>query len=256
MTPEDLLDPAAWAKWLDATLFRKLASHSPLTTDDRDALRTIIGRPERIAARSTLIVEGAAPTAACVLLEGFACRFKTLSNGRRQIMSFHVAGDAIDLQSALLGRADHGMAALTSVVVARMPNDALRAAAAGRPALQDTLWRETLIDGAVFREWLLNVGQRDAYARLAHLICEVAVRSAAAGLSRGSVFSFPVTQIELAEATGLSAVHVNRTLQRLRRDGYLTMHGDEVRLLDWAGLTRAAGFDPAYLYIRQVPEAA
>lgn len=248
--PPDTIDPRIWAAGFEATFLRKLQGHSPLDAGEREVLRGLVGRLERIGPRAVVVEDGAAPAAAAVLIEGFACRFKLLPDGRRQILSFHLAGDGIDLQSLLLGTADHGIAAVTDCLIAWLPHNALRAAARAHERIADALWRETLTDAAIARQWLLNVGQRDAYSRLAHLFCELGVRAGAAGLGRSTGFEMPATQVDLGDATGLTPVHINRTLQRLRGDRLIAQRGTALTILDWPRLAGAAGFDPAYLRLR------
>jgi CRP-like cAMP-binding protein len=186
---------------------------------------------------------------ACVLVEGMACRYKLLHDGSRQIVSIHMAGDIMDLHSAVLKVADHGIGALGHARVAYLPHEAVAAAVERHCGIARAFWRETLVDGSIYREWLLNVGRRDAYARLAHLFCEMMLRADAIGLSRGERFPFPLSQAELADATGLTAVHVNRTIQRLRADGLISTRHADITVEDWNGLAEAGSFDPAYLHL-------
>ena len=164
----------------------------------------------------------------------FACRYKLLPGGRRQIMSFHIPGDIPDLQSLHLEIMDHGLATVVASKVAFIPHDAVRSFLRAHPRIADVFWRDTLIDAAVFREWVVNVGRRDAYARLAHVMCEVYVRLRAIGLVNGQAFEMPITQAELGDATGLSTVHVNRTIQELRGNGLIsTPKSGRVVIEDW-----------------------
>lgn len=242
-------DAEALRLQLARVFLRKMSTHAPLTEAEADVLLAMPVRPRRIAARAPILLEGATSDGAYVLLEGHAYRFKLLADGSRQILSFHLPGDVIDLDSALLGVSDHGLAALTAVHVAQLPHDAILAAVAAHRGIARAFWRETLVEAAIFREWLLNLGRRDAYARVAHLLCEMAVRAEAAGVGRADRFELPATQSELADATGMTPVHVNRTLQRLRGDGLVETRGSEVRIANWRGLVDAGGFDPTYLHL-------
>lgn len=242
-------DPA-WRTLLARSFLRRMEQHGELSAAERAVLTGLATRARRLGARAPIVDEGERPGEACVLLEGQAFRYKTLPDGARQILSFHRAGDIIDLNSALLPLADHGSATLTPATVALLPHDALNAAIDAHAGIARAFWRETLVEGSIFRQWLLNIGRRDAYARIAHLLCETGLRSAVSGTGSLTRFDFPVTQADIADATALTSVHVNRTLQRLRANGLLTMTGRDVHIRDWDGLARAGGFDPAYLHLK------
>lgn len=248
--PRPTSDPTPdWRIRLAATFLRKMSMHSRLSTAECERLLAMPGRARRLSGRTVIIEERETAREACVLIEGHAFRHKTLADGSRQILSFHLPGDVIDLNSTLLSVADHGITALTDVVIAPLAHEDIVAAMVAHPGIARAFWRETLVDGAIFREWLLNIGRRDAFGRLAHLLCETALRSSAAGVGRASRFEFPVTQTELADATAMTAVHVNRTLQRLRGEGLVAMHGGEVRIQKWDALVEAAEFDRTYLHL-------
>jgi CRP-like cAMP-binding protein len=159
------------------------------------------------------------------VVEGFACSYKHSHEGKRQIMFFYIPGDIPDLQSLHLEVMDHNIGTLTPTKAAFIPHAALHDLIQRHPGLAAAFWRDTLIDGAIFREWVINVGRRDAYARLAHLLCELVARLSAVGLVTDWSFLLPVTQAELGDATGLSTVHVNRVLQELRGNGLITSKG-------------------------------
>jgi CRP-like cAMP-binding protein len=230
-------------------LLTKLSVRSLFTPDEQAALLALPQHPERVPARHIIVAEGDVVSRACVLLDGFAARYKLLPGGERQIVSFHLAGDVIDLHSVLLKRADHGIVTLTDARVAYLPHGDMLEAMAEHPGIMRAVWYETLIDGAIFREWLLSIGKRDGYARLAHLLCEMAMRSEATGLGTRRGYQLPVTQGELGDTTGMTAVHANRMLQRLRADGLITTRGSEMRIDDWSRLAAAGGFDASYLYL-------
>lgn len=238
-----------WRILLARTFLRKMSMHAKLTGAECEHLLTMPGRPRRVAARTAIIEERQPIHEACVLLDGHAFRYKTLADGSRQILSFHLPGDVIDLNSTLLAVADHGIGALTDVIVAPLAHADVIAAMVSQPGIARAFWRETLVDGSILREWLLNIGRRDAFGRLAHLLCETALRCSAAGIGRAVRFDFPVTQTELADATAMTAVHVNRTLQRLRGEGLVALQGREVRIEKWDALVEAAGFDRSYLHL-------
>jgi CRP-like cAMP-binding protein len=187
-----------------------------------------------------------------LILDGFAFRYKMLPGGKRQILSFHIPGDIPDLQSLHLEVMDHSLGTLMETKVAFIPHDVVRAFIRAHPRIGDIFWRDTLIDAAVFREWVTNVGRREAYGRIAHICCELFVRIRAVGLNNGESYAMPITQAELADATGLSTVHVNRTMQELRGNGLISTKGGSVIIKDWDGLREAGEFDPTYLHQKKV----
>lgn len=236
-------------------LVRKLESLGPLLEEERRAVEGVLLHQRPVPADQDLVCDGERPVHCLLLLEGMACRYKVIEGGRRQIISFHVAGDILDLTQLLVGRADHAVASLTPVRVAAIPHATILDWIGRLPNLTRLLWRDTLLDAAVFREWVVNVGRRSAAERIAHLLCELATRLRAAGLAGddGS-YALPLTQAELADATGLSVVHVSRTLQELRATGLVEFRGGTLAVRDWERLKRRGGFDPGYLH--QLADAA
>ncbi|RZM37008.1 MAG: Crp/Fnr family transcriptional regulator [Sphingomonas sp.] len=184
----------------------------------------------------------------CVLLSGFAFQSKIVGNGGRQILSVKIPGDIIDLQHAFLKIADHSIQMLSTGDVAVVPAEALRELAFARPAIGQAMWIETLVEGSILREWMANIGRRDAKARVAHFLCEIAVRLAAAGLTTGNRYDLPMTQEQLGDATGLTPVHVNRTLQALRSDGLISRDKHAITIEDWKALSAVGDFATAYLH--------
>jgi CRP-like cAMP-binding protein len=193
--------------------------------------------------------EGTCPDSCCILLKGFACRHKTTSSGERQIVSFHIPGDILDVQHLELARADHNVQAISAATVAWIPKRDLQRLLDKNPVIRRAIWRSALVDASIFREWVLNVGRRDAISRVAHMLCEFAARYEAAGLGAPDRFELPMTQEQIADATGLTAIHVNRMLQELRARGVIMRERRDVRIIDWDGLRRVADFDPAYLHL-------
>lgn len=190
-----------------------------------------------------------------MILSGVACRYKIVVGGRRQILSFHFAGDMPDLQGLLLDKMDHSLCVLTKADVAFIPHEAIRAISAQRPALASAFYRQALVDGSIFREWIANVGRRLAIERVAHLICECYERMRALGLVDEKTFRLPITQSELGDATGLSNVHINRSMQSLRKAGLVVSEGKMHTILDWPRLRAAADFNSRYLHFRE-PQSA
>jgi CRP-like cAMP-binding protein len=185
-----------------------------------------------------------------VLLSGVLFRFKIIADGQRQIISLHFAGDMPDLQTLFLEEMDHNLCAAGPAVIASVSHKQLEALFVENPHIGMLLWRDTLIDSAIFREWITNTGRRQAYARTAHLLCEIAVRGRAAS-SGAREMSLPLTQQHFADALGLSIVHVNRVLQDLRAQNLIRIGNGKFEVLDWNGLSEAGDFDPRYLHLRE-----
>jgi CRP-like cAMP-binding protein len=230
-------------------VIRKIEQFASLSDEEARALERAIGPARDIGADQDIVRDGDRPSGCSAILEGFACRYKLLEDGRRQIMSFHIPGDIVDLHSFLLQEMDHSIGTLTPCRVAAIPHAALLDIVETYPRIARALWRDTLIDAAVFREWMVGIGRRSSYARIAHLLCEMFVRLKAIGLAEADRCEFPVTQTELGDALGLSLVHVNRTLQQLRGDGLIAWQGRTLTIEDWEGLQRATEFEPRYLHL-------
>jgi CRP-like cAMP-binding protein len=212
----------------------------------------VLGLPHQVRtfrAHQYIVREREKPRECCVLLKGFAIRHKTTGNGDRQIFSVHMPGDFVDLHNSLLRTADHSIEALTPVVGAFIPIEAVTKLAFSRPVVGQAMWYETLVASSIFREWTLNVGRRDALTRTAHMMCEFAVRMEAAGLGHRSGFELPMTQAELADALGLTAIHLNRRLKVLREEGLITYDKRAVCILDFPRLAQVGDFDPRYLHL-------
>jgi CRP-like cAMP-binding protein len=230
-------------------LIRKLRSISPLSDDEQQSLLALPLSIREIAADEVILREGDRPFASCLLVEGFTCRYKFTDEGKRQIFSFHTPGDIPDLQSLHLKTMDHTLATLTKCKVAFIPHDSILKLTRTCLRVGDVLWRDTLVDAAIFREWMIGIGRRSAYTRIAHLLCEVFVRLRAVDLTNGDRCDWPITQIEIGDALGLSNVHVNRSLQELRADGLIELGGGSLKILNWDGLKKAGEFDLTYLHL-------
>lgn len=237
-------------------LIRKFEQLAPLTEAEKQALRTAPVRMHEVAARHDVVSEGAHPTDVHLIVEGFACRYKLLPSGQRQILSFLIVGDFCDLRAILLRQMDHGVVALSRSQIAVITHQRLFEIIEKYPRIALALWRDTMIDAAIYRQWLTNVGRRPAYARIAHLLCEIRSRLEVVGLTRGGSYDLPMTQTDIGDAMGLSVVHVNRTLQQLRADGLITFRANVVSVLDWPRLTAAGEFDSSYLHLPQSARAA
>jgi CRP-like cAMP-binding protein len=232
-------------------LIRKLESIAPLSPEEKVALMRLPLRLKTVAAHQDIVSQGDTPSESCLIVEGFACRYILTEEGKRQILSFHISGDIPDLQSLHLSVMDHSLGTVVPCRLAFIQHEDLRALMRNHPRIGDLFWRDTLIDAAVFRQWLVGIGRREAYGRIAHLLCELLVRLRAVELVEDHAFTLPVTQAELADALGISTVHANRVLQDLRAENLITWRGETLKVLDWEGLQRAGEFDPTYLHLVQ-----
>lgn len=226
----------------------KLDRFVPLDADDRAAIAALPIRLQSYGAGRHLVREGERPDECCVLVEGYTCRHKLTEEGARQIVSFHLRGDILDVQHLLLERADHNVQTITAATIAWIPRQLLLALAWRRPNVGKALWTDCLVDASIFREWVLNVGRRDGRSRIAHMLCEFAARCQAAGLGSSDCFRLPMSQEQIGDATGLTSVHVNRMLKVLEDEAAISRAGRQVTITDWNLLRRIAGFDPRYLH--------
>jgi CRP-like cAMP-binding protein len=233
-------------------LVRKLAYWAKLDSADEQALFDLPYKTRTLERQAYIVREREKTTQSCLLLSGFAFRHKIVVGGARQILSVHMKGDIVDLQNSFLGVADHGVQMLTAGEVAFIPRDAVKKVAFERPNVGMALWFDTLVDGSIFREWIANVGRRDAHTRLAHLLCEFALRLKVAGLGEATEYELPMTQEQLADCTGLTAVHVNRTLKSLEDERLIERRTSRtVTIGDWRKLAEAGDFDSTYLHLRE-----
>ncbi|MEQ4540273.1 MAG: Crp/Fnr family transcriptional regulator [Billgrantia sp.] len=231
-------------------MIRKLDSIFPLSDEERGALQQLPILLKGIKADREIVGIGERPAQSCLILEGFTCSYKLSHMGKRQIMALHVPGDMPDLQSLHLAVMDMSIASISSCTVGFIQHEDLRRLCEQHPRLTAAFWRETLVDASIYREWLLNVGQRSAYTRMAHLVCEILIRLKAVGLVEKWSFQWPITQEKLADALGITAVHVSRTLQALRADGLIRIEKTQVSVPDWERLKEAGEFDPLYLHLQ------
>jgi CRP-like cAMP-binding protein len=236
-------------------LVRKLESVASLSNEERAAVLDLPITVRQMRADHDIVRERDRPTQCCLVLDGWLCRYKILETGARQIFSFHIAGDVPDLQSLHLKTMDHNLGSLVQSTVAFIQHDSLKSLTKSFPNIGNVLWRDTLIDAAIFREWMVGMGRRDAPSRLAHLVCELFTKKRAVGLTRGYTCNFPITQSVMGDALGLSTVHVNRSLMELRGRGLIKLEKQVLTILDWDGLQKEGGFDQLYLHL-DVAEAA
>ena len=233
-----------------ASLIRKLEQFVRLSPADHAILsRASSERVRRFAARVDIVREGEKPADVHLILSGWACRYKQLEDGRRQVVSFFLPGDICDINVFVLREMDHSIGTITAVSTADLSRDFFDEVAASHPRIATALWWDTLVNAAIQREWTMNLGQRTALERTAHLLCEVWLRLRLAGLTKDDSCEFPLTQADLADATGLSKVHVNRTLQELRAGGFIVLKGKTLAIPDLDRLMRAGLFNPNYLHM-------
>ncbi len=229
-------------------LIRKLETIVDLTSEEREALARLPIMPREFRADQDIVQEGDTPSHCCLLIEGFLFRYKLAGGDRRQILAFHISGEIPDLQSLVLKTMDHSLAALTPAKVGMIPHGDLYRLIADHPRVAGVLWRETLIDAAIFRAWMVGMGRRRAPGRIAHFFCEMYVRLDAIGMAEDWTVPLPITQEKLGDSLGLSSVHTNRALQDLRGEGLITFERGRLRVDDWRGLVAAGEFDKNYLH--------
>jgi CRP-like cAMP-binding protein len=232
-------------------LVRRLECIGHLSDEERHAIEKLPVRIQAFASRQDIVRDGEKPKHCCLLVEGWAFRYKLVNGGKRQILSFHVPGDVPDLHSLHIEAMDHSLATLTKATIAFIPHESLLDVTARFPGLAAILWRETLIDAAIFRQWIAGMGQRDALSRMAHLLCELYCKLEAMGLAVDHSCKVPITQEELGDALGLSSVHTNRVLMDLRKQELITFRSKALSITAWDRLVQAAEFDPSYLQLRK-----
>ncbi|GJE41485.1 Crp/Fnr family transcriptional regulator [Methylobacterium soli] len=232
-------------------LIRKLESIATLTNEERQAILSLPAKTRVLQPGQDIARDGDKPSQCCLILNGWACRYKVLGEGRKQIFSFHIPGDIPDLQSLHIHTMDHSLATLTEATVAFIPHESMRELTTRFPGVKAALWRDTLVDAAIFREWMIGMGRKSAFGRIAHLFCEMYLKLQAVGLAGGYRYPLPITQIDIGDALGLSNVHVNRTLQAMRGKGLISLRSNTLVIEAWDELMRVSEFDPTYLHLEK-----
>ena len=232
--------------------FRKFEKRAHLDASDREAFFALPFEVRVFEQHQYISREGDRAPGASLILNGLAYRHKMTVQGARQILSLHVPGDFVDLEGSLLTVADHNVQALTQCECAVVPRAAIVDLIQTRARLAYAMWIDTLVDASVYREWLLNVGQRATYAAMCHLLCEVTRRLEVAGIAQRHGYELPMTQEQLADALGVSPVHANRVLRELDAQGLIVRDKRFVRIPNWEALRKAAGFKELYLHLDQV----
>jgi CRP-like cAMP-binding protein len=231
------------------SFIRRLETSVRFSNEEEQALRRLPIREMEIKAGQDVVREGDQPTRICFVIAGMACTSRVVNTGRRQIFNFHMTGDAPDLLSLHLDVLDHTISTIATSRLGFIHHDAIIELCSHHPRITAALWRHTLIDAAIFRTWMANIGQKTARARISHLLCEMFLRSEAIGLAKDRSIAFPIRQVDIADALGLSIVHVNRIIQELRTEGLIAWANGILDILKWQSLEEEADFAPEYLHI-------
>jgi CRP-like cAMP-binding protein len=237
-------------------LVRKWERRARLDEGDKAAIMALPFVRRTYEPSAYLVREGEPVRGHCsFVISGFAFRQKLTMQGARQILAIHMPGDVLDLQHLFLRQADHNVQALTQLKSAELDGASLKSLVRERPNVAEAMWVDGLVDASIFREWILNVGRRDARARIGHLLCEFAARADALGLGNGGRFHLPMTQEQIGDATGLTAVHVNRTLKALAAEGLITRDKGYLRFTNEGNIRAASDFSALYLHLDQTDAA-
>ncbi len=234
-------------------LYLNLGQHDALSEEEKAVLTRAMSVEKYVAAGEDIVSEGTRPGFSTLIIDGLAARYKVLEDGGRQFTSLQVAGDFVDLHAFLLKTMDHGIVALSPCHVLAAEHGKLKAITEQAPHLTRLLWLDTLVDGAIHREWIVAMGRRSKTSHLAHLICELFVRLQVVKKTRDMSFHLPLSQAELADVLGLSVVHMNRVIGTLRRMNVVSWANHMITILDWQRLVEIAEFDPTYLSMNREP---
>ena len=233
-------------------IIRKLQTRVDFDDADRAAILALPVTVRDYDAPAYIVREGDRPRRTCsFVVSGLGFRQKLTATGGRQIVSIHMAGDFLDLQHLFLNRADHSVQALTRLQTGEVDRDALQELTLERPQVGRAMWIDALVDASIFREWIVNVGRRDARTRIAHLLCEISLRLRLAGVADRDSYELPLTQEQLGDAVGLTSVHVNRTLKTLVNEGLIERDKRHIRFANWAKISSAGDFSALYLHLDQ-----
>ena len=232
-------------------IVRKLKEHSRLSAEDLAAINALSHTVKELKPNEDLIRQGDDPDVSAVVVSGMVARYHLLQNGDRQYLSFHMSGDMPDTQALFIDQMDHAVCAIGPAVIASIPHKSLLTAFSRRPSVGFAIWRETLIDAAIFREAITNNSARTMPARMAHLFCELFYRGRVSGLTEGNRFSVPISLVQLGETLAMSIATVNRTLHELRTSRTVDFQRGELDVQDWEGLVEIGEFNPSYLHLKK-----
>lgn len=227
----------------------RLVSRSNLTDEEQSALLNLGGQLKEVRVRTDFVLLGQEVGHCRLVVDGMLGRFGQNSGGDRQITSFYIHGDMGDLPSVVSPKAGWGLTTLAPTTVLRISHSELRAIAAKHAAIAKAFWRDCVADGSIFSEWTVNVGRRSAAVRVAHLLCEMAIRSERAGLGERNSFPLPIAQTDLADATGLTSVHVNRVLRVMREHSVATFSRGRVTIPEWDRIVSFGEFDESFMLL-------
>jgi CRP-like cAMP-binding protein len=232
-------------------LIRKLQAHSDLSGADLAAISALPDTMRTLRPNEDVVRQGDKPNVSAVVLQGMLARYHTLASGRRQYLSFHIMGDMPDSQTLFIETMDHGVCAIDDATVALIPHDALIHLFKERPAVASAIWRETLIDAAIFREAITNNSGRPLQTRMAHFFCEQYYRARANGIAKLGTCRLPLSQTQIGEALGASLPSISRALQALRKSKSVELRGGQLHVFNWDKLVRLGDFSPTYLHLRK-----
>jgi CRP-like cAMP-binding protein len=231
---------------------QRLRERSTLRADEEQAILSLKGRAVVIDPHRDIVRPGELTDFCCLVLSGMAARFGQMRDGKRQITAVYIAGDMCDLYSLMLPRVEWALQALSApLTIVKIPHNDLQPLVQASPAIAQALWRDCVADASILSQWVINVGRRDARMRTAHLFCELSIRMERAGLGSRTAFHLPVIQAQLADALGMTPVHLNRVMTTLRKENLLLMRGRDVHIPDWDGLADVGGFEGGYLELDQ-----
>jgi CRP-like cAMP-binding protein len=232
-------------------LIRKLQTHSELSGADLKAIRALPYTNRSLSRNEDVVRQGDKPTTSVIVVNGMVARYHSLRSGRRQYLSLHMTGDLPDAQTLFIEQLDHAVCAIDKSEVAMVPHTALLALFEERPAAGFAVWRETLIDAAIFREAITNNSGRPLRARLAHLFCEQYYRARANGIAKPGSCRLPLSQTQIGEMVGASLPSISRAFQALRRTRTMDLRNGQLHIHDWRRLCELGEFDPGYLHLRK-----
>lgn len=232
---------------------KRLNSRSILNAEEQAAILELTGKTEDLGAHIDFVREGQKVDHCCLVLNGLVGRFRQNSKGLRQITGIYIPGDMSDLSSMVNSTSAWGLTSLTSSVILRLSHADLSAITRRYPRVAEAFWRDCVVDASIFSEWIVNVGRRDALARIAHLFCEMALRSERAGHGDRCSFPLPITQMDIGDATGLTGIHVNRILRKLRSQSIVELQAGIVTVHDWVQLVRISDFDDSFMLTSDLP---
>ncbi|PZA09794.1 Crp/Fnr family transcriptional regulator [Rhodopseudomonas palustris] len=234
-------------------LIDKLREHSRLSAEDLTAIRNLSYSLRQLDSTEDLVQQGESPKGAALVVEGMVGRYHLLHNGRRQFLSFHMVGDLPDSQGMFLERMDHSICAIGPATTATIPHREILRMFEARPGLGTAIWRETLVDAAIFREAITNNSARTMRARMAHLFCELFYRAEVSKLTDGNSMQLPISLAQLGDTLGMAIATVNRTISMLRASKTMDFRYGVLTIRNWQGLAKIGEFDPSYLHLKRPP---